>query len=61
MFDEMMMQGTSVNIIVGSHVWVEDPEDAWIDGVVQAIKGGQATIISTDGKTVCFMIHIYIV
>nr|XP_009394265.1 PREDICTED: myosin-12-like [Musa acuminata subsp. malaccensis] len=44
--------GTPVNIIVGSQVWVEDPEAAWIDGEVTAIKGGNATIVTTDGKTV---------
>ncbi|OAY44713.1 hypothetical protein MANES_08G174100v8 [Manihot esculenta] len=44
--------GTPVNIIVGSHVWVEDPEDAWIDGEVIAIKGRDATIVATNGKTI---------
>ncbi|XP_072989878.1 myosin-12-like isoform X2 [Typha latifolia] len=44
--------GTPVNIIVGSHVWVEDPEIAWIDGEVTEIKGGKATIITTNGKTI---------
>ncbi|RWW70402.1 hypothetical protein BHE74_00021926, partial [Ensete ventricosum] len=43
--------GTPVNIIVGSQVWVEDTEAAWIDGEVTAIKGGNATIVTTDGKT----------
>jgi myosin-5 len=41
-----------VNIIVGSHVWAEDPDDAWIDGEVVEIRGGDATIVSTDGKTI---------
>ncbi|KAJ7949059.1 Myosin [Quillaja saponaria] len=44
--------GTPVNIIVGSHVWVEDPEVAWLDGEVTEIKGRDATIITTDGKTI---------
>ncbi|XP_020237959.1 myosin-12 [Cajanus cajan] len=44
--------GTPVNIIVGSQVWVEDPEDAWIDGEVTEISGRNATIIATNGKTV---------
>ncbi|XP_077247781.1 myosin-like protein XIF [Tasmannia lanceolata] len=43
--------GTPVNIIVGSHVWVEDPELAWIDGEVTEINGNNATIIVTNGKT----------
>ncbi|OAY75620.1 Myosin-12 [Ananas comosus] len=45
-------QGTPVNIIVGSHVWAEDPEVAWIDGEVTEIKGGNATIIAANGKTI---------
>ncbi|KAG9133660.1 hypothetical protein Leryth_021836 [Lithospermum erythrorhizon] len=44
--------GTPVNIIVGSHVWVEDPEVAWIDGQVTEIKASNATIVTTDGKTI---------
>ncbi|KAJ0797373.1 putative myosin ATPase [Helianthus annuus] len=44
--------GTPVNIIVGSHVWVEDPELAWIDGEVIDIKGKDATIVTTNGKTI---------
>jgi hypothetical protein len=49
----MIMQGTPVNIIVGSHVWLEDPGEAWVDGVVTEIKGGgDATIATTSGKTV---------
>lgn len=41
-----------MNIIVGSHVWLEDPGEAWVDGVVTEIKGGDATIATTNGKTV---------
>ncbi|KAL6894082.1 hypothetical protein ACP4OV_008180 [Aristida adscensionis] len=44
--------GTPVNIIVGSQVWVEDPGDAWLDGEVTEIRGGDATIATTNGKTV---------
>ncbi|KAK9155072.1 hypothetical protein Sjap_002552 [Stephania japonica] len=44
--------GSPVNIIVGSHVWAEDPETAWIDGEVIEIKGGNATIIATNGKKI---------
>ncbi|CAN4110466.1 unnamed protein product [Withania somnifera] len=43
--------GTPVNIIVGSHVWIEDPDEAWIDGEVTEIKGSNATVITTNGKT----------
>ncbi|TVU45041.1 hypothetical protein EJB05_04510, partial [Eragrostis curvula] len=48
----MVSVGTPVNIIVGSHVWLEDPDEAWVDGVVTDIKGGNATIATTNGKTV---------
>lgn len=50
----VMMQGTPVNIIVGSHIWAEDQEAAWIDGEVTQIKGREATIVTTDGKNVRF-------
>ncbi|KAG2693975.1 hypothetical protein I3760_08G119800 [Carya illinoinensis] len=44
--------GTSVNIIVGSHVWVEDPELSWVDGQVSKINGQEAEIQTTYGKKV---------
>ena len=47
-----MIKGTPVNIIVGSHVWAEDPDEAWIDGEVIGIEGRNATIVTTEGKTV---------
>ncbi|XP_062148576.1 myosin-17-like isoform X2 [Alnus glutinosa] len=40
------------NIIVGSHVWVEDPSLAWIDGEVFRINGEEVHVRSTNGKTV---------
>lgn len=55
------LQGTPVNIIVGSHVWAEDPEDAWIDGEVKEIKGRDATIVTTNGKTVSHYIYIFLI
>ncbi|THF98798.1 hypothetical protein TEA_005046 [Camellia sinensis var. sinensis] len=47
-----MIKGTPVNIIVGSHVWAEDPEVAWIDGEVVEIKDRDATIVTTNGRTI---------
>lgn len=41
-----------MNIIVGSHVWVEDPGIAWIDGQVSKINGQEAEIQTTDGRKV---------
>ncbi|AES61248.2 putative myosin ATPase [Medicago truncatula] len=44
--------GTPVNIIVGSHVWIEDPEEAWIGGYVSKINEKDAEVETTDGKKV---------
>ncbi|KAJ8649902.1 hypothetical protein MRB53_002925 [Persea americana] len=41
-----------VNIVVGSHVWVEDPVLAWIDGEVFRINGHAVHVHCTNGKTV---------
>ncbi|XP_051148594.1 myosin-17-like [Andrographis paniculata] len=41
-----------VNIIVGSHVWVEDPALAWIDGQVNRIDGQNVHVQTTNGKKV---------
>ncbi|KGN66272.1 myosin-17 [Cucumis sativus] len=41
-----------VNIIVGSHVWIEDPKLAWIDGEVFRINGEEVHVRTTNGKTV---------
>ncbi|XP_015902864.2 myosin-17 [Ziziphus jujuba] len=41
-----------VNIVVGSHVWVEDPLLAWIDGEVIRVKGQEVHVNTTNGKTV---------
>ncbi|XP_010469656.1 PREDICTED: myosin-12-like isoform X3 [Camelina sativa] len=43
--------GTPVNITLGSHVWVEDPELAWISGEVIEIIGTNAKIVTANGKT----------
>uniref|UniRef100_A0A0D3FMK2 Myosin motor domain-containing protein n=1 Tax=Oryza barthii TaxID=65489 RepID=A0A0D3FMK2_9ORYZ len=44
--------GTPVNIIVGSHVWVEDPNLAWIDGEVVSIKDNEVHVQTSNGKKV---------
>ncbi|CAH9084046.1 unnamed protein product [Cuscuta europaea] len=41
-----------INIIVGSHVWVEDPHLAWIDGEVIKIDGQDAHVNTANGKKV---------
>ncbi|GLU14293.1 hypothetical protein SLE2022_308710 [Rubroshorea leprosula] len=40
------------NIIIGSHVWVEDPDVAWIAGEVIRISGNEVHVKITNGKTV---------
>ncbi|KAK3220431.1 hypothetical protein Dsin_014401 [Dipteronia sinensis] len=40
------------NIIVGSHVWVEDRVLAWIDGEVTRINGQEVHIKCTNGKAI---------
>ncbi|KAL1550095.1 myosin-6-like [Salvia divinorum] len=37
---------------VGSLVWVEDPNEAWIDGEVVAVNGEDITVLCTSGNTV---------
>ncbi|CAJ1961119.1 unnamed protein product [Sphenostylis stenocarpa] len=46
------IMGTPVNISVGSHIWVEDPDVSWIDGLVSKINGKDAEIDTTNGKKV---------
>ncbi|XP_022758363.1 myosin-16 isoform X2 [Durio zibethinus] len=42
----------SQDINVGSHIWVEDPELAWIDGIVINTNGAEAEIQTSDVRTV---------
>ncbi|EPS72869.1 hypothetical protein M569_01887, partial [Genlisea aurea] len=42
----------SVSLVVGSLVWLEDPDDAWIDGEVIAIKGADVEVLCSSGKKV---------
>lgn len=46
------MQGTPVNIIVGSHVWVEDPDIAWVAGQVTKINGAEVEVKTSTGNQV---------
>ena len=48
----MVKQATPGTITVGSHVWVEDPYEAWIDGEVLTVSGDKVKIICTSGMTV---------
>ncbi|XP_047939592.1 myosin-17-like [Salvia hispanica] len=44
--------GSPVNITVGSHVWVEDPALAWVDGQVSRINGQDVHVKTKNGKQV---------
>ncbi|KAF5930549.1 hypothetical protein HYC85_031422 [Camellia sinensis] len=42
----------NVSFAVGSLVWVEDPDDAWLDGEVVEVNGEEIKVLCTSGKTV---------
>nr|XP_043608982.1 myosin-6 [Erigeron canadensis] len=42
----------AVSLGIGSLVWVEDLDDAWIDGEVIGVTGEEIKVASTSGKTV---------
>ncbi|KAK3126891.1 hypothetical protein QOZ80_7AG0564580 [Eleusine coracana subsp. coracana] len=44
--------GSQARFTVGSHVWVEDTDIAWIDGLVEEVKGDELLIHCTSGKKV---------
>lgn len=48
------VQATQANIDVGSLIWVEDPDVAWIDGEVLEVNGDEVKVSCTSGKTVSF-------
>ncbi|KAI3681378.1 hypothetical protein L6452_36172 [Arctium lappa] len=59
----LMIPGTPVNIIVGSHVWAEDPEVAWIDGEIKGdisniyLKDTEAPAAGVDDMTKLAYLH----
>ncbi|XP_066368154.1 myosin-17-like isoform X8 [Miscanthus floridulus] len=42
----------TLKIVVGSHIWLEDKDLAWIDGEVFRIEGQNVHVHTTNGKTV---------
>ncbi|CAE5956532.1 unnamed protein product [Arabidopsis arenosa] len=44
-------KAASAKVTVGSHVWLEDPDDAWIDGEVEEVNSEEITV-NCSGKTV---------
>ncbi|WVZ73148.1 hypothetical protein U9M48_021492 [Paspalum notatum var. saurae] len=47
-----MLQAAQASIAVGSQVWVEDPDEAWIDGEVIKVNGDTVTVKCSNDKTV---------
>ncbi|KAH9681453.1 Myosin2 [Citrus sinensis] len=48
----MYEEAAPVGLVVGSIVWTEDPEEAWIDGEVEEVNDEDIKIACTSGKTV---------
>ncbi|XP_062149505.1 myosin-6-like isoform X2 [Alnus glutinosa] len=42
----------AISHAVGSLVWMEDPDEAWIDGEVVKVDGEEIKVLCTSGKTV---------
>lgn len=49
---QFWLQASKGRFVVGSHVWIEDPDEAWIDGLVDEINGDELVINCTSGKKV---------
>lgn len=61
-FDALcFLQVATFNPAVGSHVWVEDPDEAWLDGEVVEVNGDQIKILCTSGKQVCALLSCYLI
>lgn len=52
----ILVQAAPDNIIVGSHVWVEDSVVAWIGGEVTQINGQEVHVNCKNGKKVCALL-----
>ncbi|MCH94694.1 unconventional myosin-Va-like, partial [Trifolium medium] len=54
------MHTAQLNFFVGSHVWVEDPDVAWIEGEILESKDQVITISNESGtKVVSKSANIY--
>lgn len=49
------MQASTTGLVVGSFVWLEDSEEAWIEGEVLEIRGEDIKVLCTSGKKVSFL------
>ncbi|XP_058724156.1 myosin-7-like [Vicia villosa] len=56
----MYVQAAQLTYFVGSHVWVEDPDEAWLDGEILESKDNEITISFESGtKVVSKSANIY--
>lgn len=49
-------QVANFNPSVGSNVWVEDRDEAWIDGEVVEVNGEDIKVLCTSGKHVSVLL-----
>ncbi|XP_038713709.1 myosin-6 [Tripterygium wilfordii] len=50
----------ATSLVVGSLVWIEDPDVAWIDGEVVEVKGEEIKVLCTSGKMIVVKAsHVY--
>ncbi|KAL2340108.1 hypothetical protein Fmac_008048 [Flemingia macrophylla] len=47
-----MVVAGQLNFVVGSHVWIEDPEVAWMDGEIQESNKDEITVVYESGSRV---------
>lgn len=45
-------QAGQLSLVVGSHVWIEDPDLAWIDGEIQESNNDEITVMYESGPKV---------
>lgn len=45
-------QAAQLNFVVGSHVWIEDPDEAWMDGEIVESKDDEITVSCESGMKV---------
>ncbi|RYR32205.1 hypothetical protein Ahy_A10g046800 [Arachis hypogaea] len=49
-----------LSFVVGSHIWIEDPDEAWIEGEILESKGNEITVNCASGtKVISKSSHIY--
>ncbi|XP_061374694.1 myosin-6-like [Gastrolobium bilobum] len=56
----MESQATQLNFVVGSHIWIEDPDEAWIDGEILESNDEGITVSNASGtRVVSKSVNIY--